>query len=78
MTTRVAEHLSGKYKPIWDRETDCGDHVVVINTQHVAMHSFDWKQHMFLFNRVSHKINFILIFLGISKKQEPSFSLSNS
>uniref|UniRef100_A0A0K0DA94 Ribosomal protein L13 n=1 Tax=Angiostrongylus cantonensis TaxID=6313 RepID=A0A0K0DA94_ANGCA len=47
----VARHLAGKHKPIWHPETDCGDHVVVVNCRHVAMHGFDWKHTLLHFNR---------------------------
>ncbi|KHJ94105.1 hypothetical protein OESDEN_05968 [Oesophagostomum dentatum] len=47
----VARHLSGQHKPIWHPETDCGDHVVVVNCRHVAMHGFDWKHTLFHFNK---------------------------
>ncbi|EPB77510.1 ribosomal protein L13 [Ancylostoma ceylanicum] len=47
----VAKHLSGQHKPIWHPETDCGDHVVVVNCRHVAMHGFDWKHTLFHFNK---------------------------
>uniref|UniRef100_A0A1I7XQK1 39S ribosomal protein L13, mitochondrial n=1 Tax=Heterorhabditis bacteriophora TaxID=37862 RepID=A0A1I7XQK1_HETBA len=48
---KVAMHLMGKHKPIWHPETDCGDHVVVINCKLVAMHGFDWKHTLYHFNK---------------------------
>ncbi|TKR59919.1 hypothetical protein L596_029526 [Steinernema carpocapsae] len=39
------------HKPIWHPETDCGDHVVVINCRHVAMHAFDWKHRLYHFDK---------------------------
>jgi len=48
---RVADHLSGKAKPIWHPETDCGDHVVVFNCKDVAMKGFDWKHVHYLFDK---------------------------
>jgi len=49
---KVAAHLSGKYKPIWHPETDCGDHVVVVNCKDVAMHGFDWKHTLYHFDKL--------------------------
>uniref|UniRef100_A0A914E8C8 Mitochondrial ribosomal protein L13 n=1 Tax=Acrobeloides nanus TaxID=290746 RepID=A0A914E8C8_9BILA len=49
---KVARHLSGKHKPIWHPETDCGDHVVVINCKDVAMHGFDWKHTLYHFDKL--------------------------
>ena len=43
MGRKVAAYLCGKHKPYWHPETDCGDHVVVVNTSQAAMHGFDWK-----------------------------------
>lgn len=48
----MATYLCGKHKPIWHPMTDCGDHVVVVNTSQVAMHGFDWKLMYYHFNRV--------------------------
>uniref|UniRef100_A0A0N5AVB1 39S ribosomal protein L13, mitochondrial n=1 Tax=Syphacia muris TaxID=451379 RepID=A0A0N5AVB1_9BILA len=48
---KVAMHLAGKYKPIYHAETDCGDHVVVINCKDVAMKGFDWKHRFYFFNK---------------------------
>ncbi|MCS6780563.1 MAG: 50S ribosomal protein L13 [Geminicoccaceae bacterium] len=33
----VANRLRGKHKPIWTPHMDCGDHVVVINAEKVAV-----------------------------------------
>uniref|UniRef100_A0A0M3HQW9 39S ribosomal protein L13, mitochondrial n=2 Tax=Ascaris TaxID=6251 RepID=A0A0M3HQW9_ASCLU len=48
---KVAAHLAGKHKPIYHPETDCGDHVVVINCKDVAMHGFDWKHTLYVFDK---------------------------
>lgn len=50
---KVAAHLAGKHKPIYHPETDCGDHVVVINCKDVAMHGFDWKHTLYVFDKVN-------------------------
>lgn len=52
LSNKVAYYLCGKHKLIWHPETDCGDHVVVVNTRLVAMHGFDWKHTLFHFDRV--------------------------
>lgn len=61
MGEKVATHLVGKHKLIWHQETDCGDHVVVINCRDVAMHGFDWKHTLFHFDRVRFK--FIMFYV---------------
>lgn len=33
----IADRLRGKHKPIWTPHLDCGDHVVVINAEKVAL-----------------------------------------
>ncbi|CAI4222430.1 unnamed protein product [Auanema sp. JU1783] len=48
---KVAKHLAGQHKPIWHPETDCGDHVVIVNCKDVAMHGFGWKHTAFHFNK---------------------------
>jgi ribosomal protein L13 len=49
---KVGNYLTGKWKPIWHPETDCGDNVVVVNCKDVALKAFDWKQLEFHFNKV--------------------------
>lgn len=46
----IAKYLSGKHKPIFHTLSDCGDHVVVINTAEVAMPDLEWKYRMYLHN----------------------------
>lgn len=53
LSNKVASYLTGKQKPIWHQETDCGDHVVVVNCRDAAMHAFDWKHTLFHFDRVN-------------------------
>jgi large subunit ribosomal protein L13 len=48
---KVADHLSGKYKPIWHPESDVGDYCIVYNCKDVAMKGFDWKHIHYHFNR---------------------------
>ncbi|CEF65635.2 Solute carrier family 25 member 44 [Strongyloides ratti] len=47
---KVADHLIGKWKPFYHPETDCGDHVVVINCKDIAMKGFDWKHTTYHFD----------------------------
>lgn len=43
----ISRYLSGKQKPIWHPDLDCGDHVVVINAAHVALPNQEWKWRFF-------------------------------
>lgn len=47
---KIARYLTGKHKPIWHPETDCGDHVVVINGSQVALPNEEWKWRYFFHN----------------------------
>uniref|UniRef100_A0A0N5A2L8 39S ribosomal protein L13, mitochondrial n=1 Tax=Parastrongyloides trichosuri TaxID=131310 RepID=A0A0N5A2L8_PARTI len=47
---KVASHLTGKWKPFYHPETDCGDHVIVVNCKDVAMKGFDWKHRIYHFD----------------------------
>lgn len=33
----IADRLRGKHKPIWTPHMDCGDHIVVVNAEKVAL-----------------------------------------
>lgn len=46
----IARYLTGKHKPIWYPNEDCGDHVVVINAQQVALPNEEWKWRHFYHN----------------------------
>lgn len=46
----VARYLTGKHKPIWHPESDCGDHVVVINASHIALPNEEWRWRAFFHN----------------------------
>lgn len=46
----IARYLLGKHKPIWYPDTDCGDHVVVINAGQVALPNEEWKWRFFFHN----------------------------
>ncbi|KAK2160977.1 hypothetical protein LSH36_123g02006 [Paralvinella palmiformis] len=39
----IIKHLQGKHKPIYHPTNDCGDHVVVINSKHIAMEGDLWR-----------------------------------
>lgn len=39
----IGRYLQGKHKPIWHPDTDCGDHVVVINASQVALPNDEWR-----------------------------------
>ncbi|KAH9523630.1 54S ribosomal protein L13 [Bulinus truncatus] len=40
---RIAPYLQGLNKPVYHRDSDVGDHVVVFNTQHIAMRGDFWR-----------------------------------
>ncbi|KAG2464966.1 39S ribosomal protein L13, mitochondrial [Erpetoichthys calabaricus] len=40
-------HLQGKHKPIYHALSDCGDHVVVLNTKHIAFSGNKWEQKVY-------------------------------
>ncbi|XP_053323450.1 39S ribosomal protein L13, mitochondrial [Spea bombifrons] len=42
-----AVHLKGKHKPTYHALSDCGDHVVVINTRHIAFSGNKWEQKVY-------------------------------
>ena len=46
----IARHLTGKHKPVWYPESDCGDHVVVINASKVALPNEEWRWRHFFHN----------------------------
>lgn len=46
----IARYLTGKHKPIWHSNTDCGDHVVVINASQVALPNEEWRWRHFFHN----------------------------
>ncbi|KAM8966653.1 large ribosomal subunit protein uL13m [Pelodytes ibericus] len=39
-----AIHLKGKHKPMYHALSDCGDHVVIVNTRHIAFSGNKWEQ----------------------------------
>lgn len=46
----VGRYLTGKHKPIWHPELDCGDHVVVINASQIALPNEEWRWRAFFHN----------------------------
>ncbi|XP_046662626.1 39S ribosomal protein L13, mitochondrial-like [Homalodisca vitripennis] len=40
----IAKHLKGTHKPIYHPLADTGDHVVVINSRHVALPGDEWRR----------------------------------
>ncbi|KAE8599581.1 hypothetical protein XENTR_v10017239 [Xenopus tropicalis] len=42
-----AVHLKGKHKPMYHALSDCGDHVVVVNTRHIAFSGNKWEQKVY-------------------------------
>lgn len=47
---KIAKYLKGAHKPIFHPTSDCGDHVIVYNTRHIAMKAFDWKHREYFFH----------------------------
>ncbi|KAG8133914.1 putative 39S ribosomal protein, partial [Naja naja] len=39
--------LEGKHKPIYHAMSDLGDHVVIINTRHIAFSGNKWEQKVY-------------------------------
>lgn len=46
----IGRYLTGKHKPIWYPDVDCGDHVVVINGSQVALPNEEWRWRYFFHN----------------------------
>lgn len=46
----VARYLTGKHKPIWHKDLECGDHVVVINGSQIALPNEEWRWRHFYHN----------------------------
>ncbi|XP_021363164.1 39S ribosomal protein L13, mitochondrial-like [Mizuhopecten yessoensis] len=44
---KIAKYLQGHHKPIYHPLSDIGDHVVVINTKHIAMRHEAWRTYRF-------------------------------
>ncbi|XP_031623214.1 39S ribosomal protein L13, mitochondrial [Contarinia nasturtii] len=44
----IATHLKGLHKPIYHPMSDCGDHVVVINTSKIALPGDEWTKRVYL------------------------------
>ncbi|XP_048451480.1 39S ribosomal protein L13, mitochondrial isoform X2 [Rhincodon typus] len=47
IATMCSVRLQGKHKPIYHALSDCGDHVVVMNTRHVAFSGNKWEQKVY-------------------------------
>ncbi|XP_025911475.1 39S ribosomal protein L13, mitochondrial isoform X1 [Apteryx rowi] len=43
----TAVRLEGRHKPIYHALSDCGDHVVIINTRHIAFSGNKWEQKVY-------------------------------
>ncbi|XP_001514853.1 39S ribosomal protein L13, mitochondrial [Ornithorhynchus anatinus] len=43
----AATRLQGLHKPVYHQLTDCGDHVVIINTRHIAFSGNKWEQKVY-------------------------------
>lgn len=47
IATMCGVRLQGKHKPIYHAMSDCGDHVVVMNTRHIAFSGNKWEQKVY-------------------------------
>ncbi|CAL8248454.1 unnamed protein product [Lota lota] len=47
IATMCSVRLQGKHKPIYHALSDCGDHVVVMNTRHIAFSGNKWEQKVY-------------------------------
>ncbi|XP_057691067.1 39S ribosomal protein L13, mitochondrial [Corythoichthys intestinalis] len=47
IATMCSVRLQGKHKPIYHALSDCGDHVVVINSKHIAFSGNKWEQKVY-------------------------------
>ncbi|XP_053571299.1 39S ribosomal protein L13, mitochondrial [Bombina bombina] len=47
IATLCSVHLQGKHKPVYHALSDSGDHVVVINTRHIAFSGNKWEQKVY-------------------------------
>jgi hypothetical protein len=50
--------LEGKHKPIYSPNNDCGDHVVVINSRHLALLGREWKLRVYFHHPGYNKVDF--------------------
>ena len=48
LATQVAMILRGKNKPTWTPNMDCGDHVIIINADKVALTGKKWTDRVYL------------------------------
>ncbi len=45
---KITPILEGKHKPVYHPMNDCGDHVVVINSRHIALLGQEWTNRVYL------------------------------
>nr|ACO14926.1 39S ribosomal protein L13, mitochondrial [Caligus clemensi] len=43
----ITHHLEGKTKPIYHALNDCGDHVIVLNSRHIALMGREWQYRVY-------------------------------
>ncbi|GAU99640.1 hypothetical protein RvY_10608 [Ramazzottius varieornatus] len=46
----IRPYLNGKTKPLFSPQTDCGDHVVIVNSKHIALEGDLWERIEFYHN----------------------------
>uniref|UniRef100_A0A8K9XRS0 Large ribosomal subunit protein uL13m n=1 Tax=Oncorhynchus mykiss TaxID=8022 RepID=A0A8K9XRS0_ONCMY len=67
IATMCAIRLQGKHKPIYHALSDVGDHVVVMNSRHIAFSGNKWEQKMYSSHTQVHSSSIFLFFLQIVK-----------
>ncbi|XP_034947269.1 39S ribosomal protein L13, mitochondrial [Chelonus insularis] len=50
----LVKYLKGLYKPIYHPMNRCGDHVVVINSKHIALRGDDWTKRVYFHHTTYH------------------------
>lgn len=51
----IKKYLMGLYKPIYHPLNDCGDHVIVINSRHIALRGDEWTKRVYFHHTTYHK-----------------------
>ncbi|KAM9851635.1 large ribosomal subunit protein uL13m [Aulostomus maculatus] len=47
LASMCSVRLQGKHKPIYHAKSNCGDHVVIINSKHIAFSGNKWEQKVY-------------------------------
>ncbi|XP_004642338.2 39S ribosomal protein L13, mitochondrial isoform X2 [Octodon degus] len=47
LAAEASRRLQGLHKPVYHQISDCGDHVVIMNTRHIAFSGNKWEQKVY-------------------------------